>query len=306
MRFNKLTFIGVTFLPLFLYASEPSAFGAGDLNNPQPYGLTQSEKVILQNKDKLHKIVVENNNQSNQVESLRERIDGIQSVVENLTRKAHNNKIKIEQLNEHNTEVSKNSDEYIKRLELAIGANSEAVATLKKSIDSLSLKVDTIVSNYVSKDDYNSLVKDVNSFKTLVSKEFKSVGNKENSQFSGVSNGDIYNKAKAYFKKRYFTKAIEYYSYLIEKNYKPAYSHYMIGEMKYIRKNYAEAISYFKKSASLYDKASYMPKLMLHTAISMDKTNDKEHAKAFYQGVIVKYKGTEEAKEAQKYLNQLK
>lgn len=305
MHINKTTLFGVVILPLFLHASEPSAFGAGDLSNPEPYGLTQSEKVILQNKDKLHKIVVENNNQSNQVESLRERIDGIQSVVESLTRKSHNNKIKIEQLNNQNMEVAKGNDEYIKRLELTVGANSESIATLKKSLEELYLKVDKILSNYVSKEDYNSLVDDVNTFKTLVSKELKS-GTKESDSFAGMDRGDIYDKAKVYFDNKNYTKSIEYYSYLIEKHYKPAYSHYMIGEMKFQRKNYAEAISYFKKSASLYDKASYMPTLMLHTAISMDKTNDKEHAKAFYQGIIVKFKGTKEAEEAQNYLNQMK
>jgi len=76
----------------------------------------------------------------------------------------------------------------------------------------------------------------------------------------------------------------------------------MIGEMKYRRKNYSEAIAYFKKSASLYAQASYMPTLMLHTAISMDKTGDKKNAKAFFKGLIVKYPSSSEAVEAKKYL----
>ena len=53
----------------------------------------------------------------------------------------------------------------------------------------------------------------------------------------------------------------------------------MVGQMNFKRKNYAVAISYFKKSASLYSKADYMAELMLNTAISMDKTNDKTNAK---------------------------
>ena len=51
----------------------------------------------------------------------------------------------------------------------------------------------------------------------------------------------------------------------------------MIGQMKFKRKNYADAISFYKKSAALYSKASYMPELMLNTAISMDKTGDKKN-----------------------------
>ena len=87
----------------------------------------------------------------------------------------------------------------------------------------------------------------------------------------------------------HLTHAQQQYLYLIEKKYKPARSHYMIGEMNYYRKNYSEAIAYFKKSASLYAKASYMPTLMLHTAVSMEKTGDKKNAKSFYKGIISKY-----------------
>jgi len=38
-------------LPLLsIYANEPSAFGAGDLTVDNPYGLTSSEKVLLETK----------------------------------------------------------------------------------------------------------------------------------------------------------------------------------------------------------------------------------------------------------------
>ena len=117
-----------------------------------------------------------------------------------------------------------------------------------------------------------------------------------------ISSAKLYNQAKANFDKKYYTKAIQNYKELIKRKYKPAYAHYMIGEMNFKRKNYAEAISYFKKSASLYDKASYMPTLMLHTAIAMDMTGDKEHAKAFYNAILTKYPNSKEAKKAKKYL----
>jgi TolA-binding protein len=80
----------------------------------------------------------------------------------------------------------------------------------------------------------------------------------------------------------------------------------MIGEMKFRRKNYAEAISYFKKSASLYSKASYMPSLMLHTAIAMEQTGDIKNAEAFYNGVIKKYPKSEEARDAKKNIGLIK
>ena len=69
------------FLPFSLLAGEPSAFGAGNLDSDNPYGLTAAEKKILENKQ----ILQQNNrtlrSQNNEIESLRERVDGLQSVL---------------------------------------------------------------------------------------------------------------------------------------------------------------------------------------------------------------------------------
>ncbi len=306
-----------TFLPFTLLGSEPSAFGAGDLNNPQPYGLTSSEEVLLETKKDLHKVVVKSNNQANKVESLRERIDGLQSVVESLSRKSHENKVNINKLVEKNTQELQTRDEYEKRLSEITQQNSELAQTNAASIEKIKLiitemssVVDNINATYVTKDEYNALVKNVNDFKDLVAKELKKLTSSKSSvSSSSLKNmplGDVATKARRYYDKKLYTKAIEYYKYLIEKNYKPARAHYMIGEMNYYRKNYADAIAYFKKSASLYSKASYMPVLMLHTARAMEKTGDKANAKAFYKGIVSKFPDTKYAKQAQKYLDLMK
>ena len=80
----------------------------------------------------------------------------------------------------------------------------------------------------------------------------------------------------------------------------------MVGEINYYRKNYADAIAYFKKSATLYSKASYMPVLMLHTAISMDETGDINNAKTFYNAVITKYPDSKSAGLASSKLSLIK
>lgn len=285
-------------------SAEPSAFGAGDLNSPNPYGLTSNEKVILETKKTLNKVSVKSNNQANELDSLRERIDGLQSIIESLSRKAHNNKINLQKINEANSRSNETSDEYDKRISEIVQANTQSIDTMKVTLSEISLVVDKINKEYVSKDEFNNLVTEVNSFKGLIAKELK--GNKpssSDSRFSKVSNVDIYNRAKANFDKKYYTKAIEDYDYLIKHNYKPAYAHYMIGEMNYRRKNYSNAISYFKKSSSLYSKASYMPTLMLHSAIAMDKTGDSSHANAFYKAIVSKYPNSSEAQKAKKYLH---
>ncbi len=290
----------ITFISSLSFATEPSAFGAGDLNSKNPYGLTKNEKVILQTKDTLKKVAINTKSQANELDSLRERIDGIQSIVEDLSLKAHNNKINLKNDKEANQLSINNIHEFQTALSKKIENNTQEIEKLKKMILELSTVVDDINAHYVSKNEFNTLVQDVNNFKTLVTKEIHS--HKTTVKSTKLGSAKLYAQAKVYFNKKYYTKAIESYKELIRRKYKPAYSHYMIAEMYFKRKNYAEAISYFKKSASLYDKASYMPNLMLHSAVSMDKTGDKEHARAFYNAIIAKYPKSTEAKKAKKYL----
>lgn len=309
MNKTLLATLSVAIISLRLVASEPSAFGAGNLDNPTPYGLTSSEKTVLQNKHALKNVVVKSNNQANKVDSLRERIDGLQSIVESLSRKSQKNKTALAALENKNSEDLLNADEYEKRLAEAVELNSKLAEENKQAtaknlllLQELSKLIDTINANYITKKEFNTLVNSVNQFKGLVSKEIKSKTKSKESSLSKMSNGEVADKAKAFYEKKYYTKAIEYYTHLISKNYKPAGSHFMVGQMKFKRKNYSEAISYYKKSASLYSKASYMPELLLNTAISMDKTNDKNNAKVFYNAILSKYPNSNEAESAQKYL----
>ncbi|QOP45351.1 tetratricopeptide repeat protein [Sulfurimonas paralvinellae] len=291
----------VTAVPTLLFGSEPSAFGAGDLSSPEPYGLTSSEKVILETKDKLKKVASKSKSQASQLDSLRERIDGLQSIVESIGRNTHNNKINLEKLKDEEDTSMANTTEYQTRLSESIQQNKKELEELKASLLEVSKLLDDINARYVTKDEYNTLVTSVNNFKALVSKELKS-GKKISGKASKTSSADLYNLAKKNYDKKYYTKAIANYEELIKRNYKPAYAHYMIGEMNYKRKNYAKAISYFKKSSQLYAKAKYMPNLMLHTAISMEKTGDRAHAKSFYKAIIAKYPTSKEAQEAKRRL----
>ena len=300
MKKSILVVIIATAVPLLLISAEPSAFGAGDLNNPEPYGLTSNEKVILDTKKKLHKVVVKSNNQANEVDSLRERLDGLQSIIESLSRKAHKNKISLQKLEQSSNLKSENSNEYEKRLSDVVQSNTENLQKTKIVVTEMALLVDTISKEYVTKSEFNSLVKDVNRFKELMAKELKS-GTPSKAK-SKKSSADLYNEAKKMHDKKYYTNAISNYEILIKRNYKPAYAHYMIGEMNYKRKNYANALAYFKKSSALYSQASYMPALMLYSAISLDKTGSKQQAKVFYKALVSKYPDSSEAKEAKKHL----
>jgi len=302
MKFSKFYLLFLTLSPVLLLSAEPSAFGAGDLTSSNPYGLTKNEKVLLETEKKLKTVSNKSKSQASQLDSLRERIDGLQSIIESLSRKAQSNKINLQNI-QHSTDISfENVNEYQKRLSLSIQENKQAIQEMKTLSSELSKSLEAISADYVTKADYNALVKNVNSFKILVAKEMKR-GTKTQSKKSSLKSADLYNRAKANYNKKRYTNAISDYEALIKRNYKPAYSHYMIGEMYFKRKNYANAISYFKKSSSLYSKASYMPNLMLHTAIAMSKTGDKQHAKAFFNAIVQKYPKSKEALTAKNYLD---
>ena len=240
---NRLTLavLCTVTVPLFLSAAEPSAFGAGNINDPNPYGLTSNEQVILENKNTLHSVKVKSNNQANEVDSLRERLDGLQSIIESLSRKTHNTKINLQKLNDKNSNDIKSTDEYEKRLSEVTQSNTQSLEKLNMIIPEMSKLIDSINSTYITKDEFNSLVNDVNKFKSLMAKELKgnSKGSSSKTGLDKLSNSEVATKAKAFYKKKYYTDAIKYYTHLIEKNYKPANAHYMIGEMNYKRKNYS-------------------------------------------------------------------
>jgi len=326
MNKNILIATFAIFLPFISQCAEPSAFGAGDLNNPSPYGLTSSEEVLLENKKNLRKVVVKSNNQANAVDSIRERIDGLQTIIESLSSLSRDNKLKLKSLDQASIDQIKSNNEYEKRLIESMQANSniikindnftvtntKEIEKLKTIVVEISKLVDTINATYITKNEFNALVNDVNKFKDLVTKELKDSAKKakvikqKKSKLDEMSNGDVETEAKKYYDKKFYTKALKYYNHLISKNYKPALSHYMIGEIKYYRKHYSDAIAYFKKSASLYSKASYMPTLMLHTAISMDKTGDKVNATTFYNAVITNYPQSNSANIAKTNLSLIK
>ncbi|MDP2894568.1 MAG: hypothetical protein Q8N78_09430 [Sulfurimonas sp.] len=307
MSSSKIIAILAVILPHYLTAAEPSAFGAGDLNNPNPYGLTSTEATILETKKNLNKVVVKSNNQANEVDSLRERFDGLQTIIESINTSTHENKLKIKSLEDQNSRKG----EYDKRIIESIQVNTKDIEKIHLQIIEISKLLDAINLSYVKKDEFNSLVNDMNKLKSLMSKDSSSKDSTNKSKAikskdSELPNADIEKKAKALYDKKSYGESAELYKELAEKNYKPALSHYMIGEIEYYRKNYADAVAYFKKSAALNSKTAYMPVLMLHTAGSMEKTGDLKNAKVFYDAIIAQYPDSEHAKSAKSKLNSIK
>ncbi len=105
------------------------------------------------------------------------------------------------------------------------------------------------------------------------------------------------------YRKKYYTKSFPLFVELAEKSYKPATTNYYLGEISYYKKRYSDAIVYYKKSVGYYDKASYMPTLLLHTGISFEKLNDDENKEKFLNALLSSYPNSSEADIAQKHFN---
>ncbi len=304
--------------------NEVSAFGAGDLNSKNPYGLNNAEKNILKNKKTLGNIDSKVKDVKLTVESINERIDGLESIYEGDSQKLNDTVLKlnevIKKVEENSTLTQKNSADIqdLKNITNQIlnmqEEYSKNIANLKTALSKLSNTVDKINKSYISEKEFKS---NMNQFitrtefealkKSLNAKTSKKLEKqtKTKKSLSSADKKSMMDEAKQLFKKDHFSKAIPMFEELIAQKYKPAENSFYLGEIWYYRKKYDEAIKYFKESAMLYDKASYMPTLLLHSAISFEKTKDFSNAANFYSSLIDIYPDSKEAKIATKNLSNL-
>lgn len=290
------------FLNVFLFlfsliasAAEPSVFGAGDLNNPNPYGLTNEEKLILENKKEIQAVVQKHNAQNAKVETVTERLDGLQGIVEGLAQTSNEHKIALQKLQEISSN-DMNDTLSIDDMKKQVVANTENIAQLKTLLEELSRVVDGINTDYVSKENFSALIKQL---KVTTPASSASVSIK-------TDNAGIEKEARKQYEQKNYGAAQHGFEMMVQKKYKVPEANFMIGESYFERKAYKEAVSYYKQSAGANEKAIYMPTLLLHSGISMEKMGDTATAKAFYQATVAKYSGSGAAKEASEHLSKLK
>jgi len=280
-------------------------FGAGDLNSPTPYGLTPTEEVIVKTK----KTTTNNERKIKKVDSkitqIYDKVDGLGSLFEGESRKLNDVSLDIKQQSTQLEILKKNTDTQTEQIELLQEdivslkkqqeLNSNNIELLKESFDKIVILVNKINKEYVTKDEFNKLLvmldkKQSSKTKTTNGKKFS----------SNKSNKELMKEVRTLFKKDYFTKAIPILEHLISIKHRPAECNYYMGEINYYRKNYKDALHYFKTSMMLYDKAKYLPKLLLHSAISFEKIGDMENANNFYNTIVDVYPDSKEAAEASK------
>lgn len=289
MRFITLPLV----LSLTLSASEPSVFGAGDLNNPNPYGLTHEEKLILENKKELQAVIQKNNAQGAKVETVTERLDGMQGIIEGLGQRSNEQALAIQKIQE-NIAAEANASESLDNLSKQVAANTENITQLKTLLEELSVVVDGINTNYVTKEQFAQLFKQLKLNPPNASAPVK------------MDIKAIEQEGYKLFDQKKYGEAQSYFEQMVVKKHKVPEALFMIGETCFEQKKYKDAVAYYKDSASRNEKALYMPTLLLHSGISMEKSGENAAAKAFYQATVAKFGGSGAAKEAQERLSKLK
>ncbi len=279
----------------FAGTQEPSAFGAGNLDSSEPYGLSEDERHILKNRRAIEALQKALLKQQQTVQQNRERIDGLQSIIEGWNSRIREFERSIRQIDDLNRSVS----DLQAKTETLTKTQTENFEQIRTVLQELGTLIDSINEKYVDKERFDRLENAFLQFKEAYESFVKKA------DLSGKSNAEIFKEAKELFRKKRYSDAKRYFSHLIKNHYKPATSNYYLGEIAYLGGRYKDAIAYYKRSASLYDKSSFMPTLLLHTAISLQRIGDKEQAKEFYNSLISLYPESKAASVAKKRLSKL-
>ncbi len=281
-----------------IFASEPSAFDAGNLDALNPYGLTSSEKVILKNKKEVKTLSTNISFVKNELNDMQEKIDGIKSVVEAQNSRIYKIEQTISKLKQNRADNSKKIDELQSDLNATKELQLQNNQKVKLVLSELSSLIDSINSSYVSKDIFNQKIEELqNSFDNKIAQLEKKLATKSILSKKGSV---IFAEAKRNYERKSYKKAAELFKVSIKKRYLPATSNFYLGEINYRTKQYAKAIEYYKRSISLYDKATFTPTLLYHTYLSFKKLGDKKNAKKFKDILIAKYPKSKVAKLAKK------
>lgn len=270
-------------------SAEVSVFDAGNINRDTPYGLTENEKILLTNKQKVEKLNQNIGSVQSDIANAQENIEGLRTVLDGIS--ANNQKMysRISDLENRVNANDLNLTSEITELKKSLKKNQDIQEKNYKKITQAISELTSLIDS-MNNQDTKSAKTDLKNSDNANS----SIANKLN--FDDKKLSEVLEYADLAYKKKDYDNSKSAYLYLVSKNHKPAYSNFMLGEILYIQKVYKEAIPHYQKSVELYDKADYMPKLLYHTAISFDKIGDRNSANKFYHALKQAYPNSKEAK----------
>lgn len=269
-------------------SAEVSAFDAGNISG-NSYGLTANEKLLKDKLDTLNKTHLQIQERLNETE---QRLEGLQSLSEGVGSQYAKSNARLNALEEKEANITKELENLRAYVEESRAIQENNNKQIKQVLGELSSLMDFLMNKNqaIAKVEPENNASEQNATVKVEPKD-ESWKEKKYNEILNLAMKDFKNKDK-------FEDAKEKFQFLISKNHKPARSTFYLGELEYKQKNYAKALEFYKKSIALYDKADYMPTLLYHTAISLDKVGDPKTANGFYKALKAQYPNTPEAKAA--------
>jgi len=295
------------FLTSIIWANEPSVFQAGALDKKDPYGLTQTEQYILTNKKAITRNTKSLNKITRSLEEFEERIKSFSEVLLSTTNKQQQSIFKNQstidtlQVELQSLQITITNEKTL--LEEQNKQNAQALTDLKFFLKELTDLSKEINSNYVNKAYLEKYVQEQIKAQLKVNKASSTTVKKSTSlnAIKGKTGAQLFQEIETLLATAKYEEMKPIAKRLIELKHKPARNSFYLGEAYFYTKDYRNALTLYKKSASLYQKANYMPKLLLHAGIASSRTGNKKDAQNFYQSVINNFPKSNQAKEAKRY-----
>lgn len=307
MSFKK----SLLFLSLFcIVHAEPSAF---ELQS----GATKKDMRDLKDIADFTRSVI--SDFQNKIVNLERSVDGLKTVYEGISATSRQDSLmlrnqidRIQNIQDivNSYQMSQKSQaELVKNLKAQVEANTNNIEQINQKIDKLSeaflqandeiLKQIQVLSQQAL-----TLQNSIQSIQNqpvidLIRSKEKA---KQNYDFS-PDNATNLSKAKSLLRQKRNDEAKAYFEYLIDQKFAVAEASYYVGEIYYAKKEYNEALPYYKTSASLDSKASYMPILLWHTAWSFKYLNDSDNYVKFLQTLVALFPESEQGRKAQDILS---
>ena len=197
--------------------AEVSVFDAGNINKENPYGLTENEKVLLNNKKKVDRLDQNIGTMQSDVSLVQENIEGVKSLLDGINKRILAIETRITELeNSLNSQKTKNFND---------------ISNLKSQIKTVQTQHDKDIKNITNALSQLTALIDSNSTKVDMPKVINSEPKdkiSDNPKYDDIPGAELLEMADKAYKSKEYLKASEYFASLIKKNYKPAYSNFKL------------------------------------------------------------------------------
>lgn len=311
--------------PLWLAASvlalaaEPSAFRAGNLSSSDPYGLTQTEKEIHQNRQSIERLEKRLFALEQKVDSMSSLLEGVvattranSEAIRDLTRTSQQIQESQKRQQEGDLKAKEEADALHQRqgaLEKQVNeALSAQAANQKKLADSLAA-LQKAMTGTVGKESFDKTVKQLVAEIELNRQAIVALGGKtvapKSEGFEKAPPETLLNQAKTMIENREYEGAHARLAHLLNLKYKVPETTFYLGTLHYFQNENDKAIAAFKQSAQADDQARYMPILLYYTAIALERQKNNAEARRFHETLIRLYPDHEVSAGAKKRLEKL-